>query len=83
MVQNRFPTICRMRWGDPVTGQQVELQLTALGTTLRGARQQRHRDLPTWALWHGVSYNLSSGMQADFPPGQPTKVNDPTLDTPP
>lgn len=46
----RFVNLARVTWTNPVTGQTAELSFTGFGTTLRGARQQRH---PTggWAKW--------------------------------
>jgi prepilin-type N-terminal cleavage/methylation domain-containing protein len=39
----------RIRWTSPLTGQVTELDFTAFGTSLRGARQQRKRDAAGWA----------------------------------
>lgn len=45
----RFVCLNTVRWSNPITGQSAELSFTSLGTNLRGARQQRHRDEPRWA----------------------------------
>jgi hypothetical protein len=37
----RYVTLCKVRWINPLTGQQAELSFTLLATSLRGARQQR------------------------------------------
>lgn len=77
---------CFIRYKDQSTGESVELELTATGTTLRGARQQRHRD-GGWAIFYGVDYITDStdpkfGQLIDGPtPAGP--FNDPTLDYPP
>jgi type II secretory pathway pseudopilin PulG len=46
----RFTNGFKLRWKSPLTGEVAELSFTGLGTTLRGARQQRHRD-GGWAHW--------------------------------
>lgn len=51
MYRGRFFNVIRIRWMDTATNEQVEIPLTAIGTTLRGARQQRHRSTG-WAAWH-------------------------------
>lgn len=45
----RFVCLNTVRWTNSLTGQSSELSFTAFGTTLRGARQQRHRDEQRWA----------------------------------
>ncbi len=45
----RFVCLNSVRWTSPLTGLTSELNFTAFGTNLRGARQQRHRDEPRWA----------------------------------
>ena len=37
----RFVNLSKVRWTSPITGETVELSFTSVGTTLRGARQQR------------------------------------------
>jgi hypothetical protein len=39
----------RVIWTSPLTGQPTELNFSAFGTTLRGARQQRHRTQRGWS----------------------------------
>lgn len=46
---NSFVCLNRVIWTSPITGQPTELNFTAFGTTLRGARQQRKRDAAGWA----------------------------------
>jgi prepilin-type N-terminal cleavage/methylation domain-containing protein len=57
LCHNRFVTLSRVQWTDAYTGQIVNLNFTALGTTLRGARQQRKPGPPGsgagWAKWYG------------------------------
>ncbi len=62
----RFAAISLIRWTSPITGELAELSFANFGSTLRGARQQRHRDGNTWAEWDN---------KAGF-------VSDPTLDSP-
>lgn len=42
--------VAKVRRNSPVTGELIELSWCGLGTTLRGARQQRHQDTG-WARW--------------------------------
>lgn len=58
--------LARIRRHDPFTGGIIELSWAGLGTTLRGARMQRHRDEPRWANWDNAAIAR----------------NDPHLDTP-
>jgi prepilin-type N-terminal cleavage/methylation domain-containing protein len=59
-------TMCRIRLVSPVTGSSIELNFAGWGTTLRGARQQRHRDpAQGWAKWDNAA----------------SAVNDPNLDS--
>lgn len=57
----RFVNLCSMRWTSPLTGSSAELNFTAFGTTLRGARQQRSED-PNggWARWNGPNDSSNS-----------------------
>lgn len=52
LARGHFQHLCAVRWTDPQTGEVAELKFNALGTTLRGARQQRHRN-QGWAAWYG------------------------------
>jgi len=86
-VDSRFLNSCWIRWLDQSTGQEVEIELTALGTTLRGARQQRHQD-GGWATFYGVTYDNTTGVLWDNPKSgsmtgySTAQNNDPTLDYP-
>ncbi len=56
----RHATISRVRWISPLTGDSAELSYAGFGTTLRGARQQRH-PVTGWARYDnviGVDYGL-------------------------
>lgn len=54
---NRFVTLSKIGFTNTLTGQPIELSFTAIGTTLRGARQQRKPGAPGsgagWAKWYG------------------------------
>jgi len=52
LVDGRFVNIFQVRWNDGVSGEAAELSFRVLGTTLRGARQQRQPD-GGWARWYG------------------------------
>ncbi|MDA3962562.1 MAG: prepilin-type N-terminal cleavage/methylation domain-containing protein [Planctomycetota bacterium] len=52
LLRGRFFTLARIRWTDTASNEEAELVLTGIGTTLRGARQQRARD-GGWAAWYG------------------------------
>jgi prepilin-type N-terminal cleavage/methylation domain-containing protein len=54
----RTASICRVRWADPLTGDTIELSFSAIGTTFRGARQQRNPN-GGWALWNDDSDHSS------------------------
>jgi hypothetical protein len=56
----RFVCLNTVRWSNPITGQSAELSFTSFGTTLRGARQQRHRDEPRWADFELAEPHLDS-----------------------
>lgn len=83
-----FMNLATVRWTDLTTGDVAELKFNALGTTLRGARQQRHQQAG-WATFRGVSYDRVSGRLYDNPrhPGMSgynlAEDNDPTLDAAP
>ncbi len=46
----RFVNMARVTWTDPISGETAELSFSGFGTTLRGARQQRHPK-GGWAKW--------------------------------
>lgn len=48
----RFIAMSRVRWVDPVSGEHGQVAFSCMGTTLRGARQQRHANTG-WARWDG------------------------------
>ncbi|HYE06249.1 MAG TPA: prepilin-type N-terminal cleavage/methylation domain-containing protein [Planctomycetota bacterium] len=50
---SRFVTLSRIVVTSPITGTSANLTFTSFGTSLRGARQQRHRD-GGWARWDDV-----------------------------
>jgi len=52
MNLGRMRTVCRVRWTDTQTAEVAELHVTSIGTTLRGARQQRQLT-QGWAVWYG------------------------------
>ena len=62
----RLRTMYRVRWSDPVSGEVQGLSIASLGTTLRGARQQRK---PTggWAAWYGPG-DARNSPTLDSPP---------------
>jgi type II secretory pathway pseudopilin PulG len=57
LSHNRFVTLSKIGFSNSITGQPLELSFTAIGTTLRGARQQRKPGAPGtgagWAKWWG------------------------------
>ncbi|HYE04811.1 MAG TPA: type II secretion system protein [Planctomycetota bacterium] len=46
----RFIAMSRVAWADPVSGERGQVAFSCMGTTLRGARQQRHPN-GGWARW--------------------------------
>ncbi len=62
----RFITLCRVRSGSALDGATTELNFTAFGTSLRGARRQRHRD-GGWARWDDTPGALNDPT-LDAPP---------------
>ena len=54
----RHANICRLSWNDPLTGESKELSFAGFGTTLRGARQQRHPS-GGWSRWDNDSDHIS------------------------
>ncbi len=68
LVKNaHFVAVAKVRRTAPLTGEVIELSWCGLGTTLRGARQQRLRDGQGWARWDNA----------------PSATIDPNLDSPP
>lgn len=57
LSHNRFVTLSKIGFTNTLTGHQLELSFSAIGTTLRGARQQRKPGAPGsgagWAKWWG------------------------------
>lgn len=57
LSHNRFVTLSKIGFVNTLTGQPIELSFTAIGTTLRGARQQRKPGAQGsgagWAKWWG------------------------------
>ena len=57
LSHNRFVTLSKIGFTNTLTGQPMELSFTAIGTTLRGARQMRKPGEPGtgagWATWYG------------------------------
>ncbi len=87
VLRGRFTAATFIRWLDQSTGKEVELEICALGTTLRGARQQRNPG-GGWASFYGVRFDPATGVLWDNPrmstdTGYTTSENnDPTLDYP-
>jgi len=52
LLRSHFQKQYVIRWTNQRTNETAELSFQCLGSTLRGARQQRHRD-GGWAAWHG------------------------------
>lgn len=50
----KFANVARVRWTNPLTGNESELSFTGVGTTLRGARMQR-KPGSGWARWDNGS----------------------------
>jgi hypothetical protein len=74
---NRFVVLNKVKWSSPITGEPLELSFTAIGTTLRGARQQRKPGAPGdgngWAKWYGPNESYGAGdgqnsMHLDYNP---------------
>jgi prepilin-type N-terminal cleavage/methylation domain-containing protein len=72
LSHNRFVNLNTVQWTNTLTGEPISLSFTAIGTTLRGARQMRKpgppdtASPPGWARWYA--------------PG--SSLNDPTIDGP-
>jgi len=82
-VNGRFVSDSRVRWVDLNSGETAEVGVAGLGTTLRGARQQR-RPEPSggWAVFRGMWYDPSIAAMIDHPPSSVGALrNDPTLDS--
>lgn len=71
LTHNRFVTLSKIGFTNTLTGQPLELSFTAIGTTLRGARQQRKPGAPGsgagWAKWYSPN-NLNNDRHLDFAP---------------
>lgn len=52
LFRSRFMHLASVRWTDNQTGDIAELRFSTLGTSLRGARQQRKPN-GGWAAWYG------------------------------
>jgi len=66
MIKNRrFIAMSKIRWLSPITSEVAEFSFAGFGTTLRGARQQRHV-ASGWARWDNAGLG---------------PANDPTLDS--
>ena len=75
-AEGRVMAQYRVRFQDAVTGKIVEIGFNALGSTLRGARQQRLKAPVAgtgWAAFHGADAIGSQTFRGAAP-------NDPTLD---
>lgn len=70
LAYNRFVNLSSIKWTNALTGDQLSLSFTAIGTTLRGARAMRKPGDPEvangWAKWYA--------------PG--SERNDPSIDSP-
>ncbi len=68
---NRFVCLNKIQLVNNVTGQLTELSFSALGTTMRGARQQRKPGNAGsgagWAAWHGPN-DTNNDKHLDFKP---------------
>ncbi|MDA3959991.1 MAG: prepilin-type N-terminal cleavage/methylation domain-containing protein [Planctomycetota bacterium] len=62
----RFVNNMRVRWTDPASNETAEISFNGLGTTLRGARQQR-RPGGGWAAWYGPG-DSRNNETLDAPP---------------
>jgi hypothetical protein len=74
-INGRFVSEARVRWVDTATADLADISVSGIGTTLRGARQQRQ---PTggWAIFNGMRYDVSTATMV------PSYTNSETLDTP-
>lgn len=71
LSHNRFVTLSKIGFSNSITGQPLELSFTAIGTTLRGARQQRKPGAPGsgagWAKWWGPN-ETDNDRHLDYDP---------------
>ncbi len=70
LVYNRFVTLSRFGLSNAITGEHIAISFTAVGTTLRGARQQRKPGTvgsgAGWAKWYGPR-NPANDLHLDSP----------------
>jgi prepilin-type N-terminal cleavage/methylation domain-containing protein len=68
---NRFVTLSKIGFTNSISGQPLELSFTAIGTTLRGARQQRKPGAQGsgagWAKWWGPN-EIDNDRHLDYNP---------------
>jgi hypothetical protein len=68
---NRFVCLNKIGFVNMITGEPIELSFTAIGTTLRGARQQRKPGAPGsgagWAAWYGPR-EIDNDRNLDYNP---------------
>ena len=71
LTYNRFVTLSKFGFSNAITGEHIELSFTAIGTTLRGARQQRKPGIPGsgagWANWYGP-HETDNDHHLDYDP---------------
>lgn len=71
LCHNRFVCLNKIGFVNMITGEPIEMSFTAIGTTLRGARQQRKPGLPGsgagWAVWYGPR-EIDNDRNLDFNP---------------
>jgi prepilin-type N-terminal cleavage/methylation domain-containing protein len=70
LAYNRFVTLSCIKWTNALTGDQLSLSFTTIGTTLRGARAMRKPGNP----------NVANGWAKWYEPG--SDKNDPSIDSP-
>ncbi|MBA3936513.1 MAG: prepilin-type N-terminal cleavage/methylation domain-containing protein [Planctomycetes bacterium] len=58
----RHLAMAKIRRVAPLTGEVIELTWSGLGTTLRGARQQRLRDGSGWARWDNGGTTIDANL---------------------
>ncbi len=66
ITHGRFACVARVHWVSPISGQAAEISFTGIGTTLRGARQQRsNKPGGGWAQWDndGVDHRTDPAYQ--------------------
>lgn len=71
LCYNRFVCLNKIGFVNTLTGEPIELSFTAIGTTLRGARQQRKPGAPGsgagWAAWYGPR-EIDNDRHLDYDP---------------